>query len=386
MFNASGVYYGNQRHLAGSPKMTGLRSFGSNAATAAIDRRRLLALGGGALLATALGGSGAMAQAPGLQFFRIATGPIGATYFPVGDLLAKVISAPVGSRPCDRGGSCGVAGMIGVAQASTGSAENVSLIHANGVESALVQADVAYWALTATGPFAGRPPVGELRAIAALYVEAVHIVVRADAPIASIADLRGRRVSLGEEGSGTRLTARMILDAHGVAETDLTPVPLRLSAAADQLVAGTVDAFVIIGGTPIALVAELAERLPIRLLPVAGGAADGLARGLPAMVETPVAEGVYSGVPETPVVGIGALWVVDADAPDDVVYGITRALWHPNSRRVLDTGHPRGRSIVLATALAGLTVPLHPGALRYYRAVDLPGLAMLDADTGQRTQ
>jgi hypothetical protein len=69
-----------------------------------------------------------------------------------------------------------------------------------------------------------------------------------------------------------------------------------------------------------------------------------------------------------------------------VVYGITRALWHPNSRRVLDAGHPRGRSIVLPAALTGLTVPLHPGALRYYRDVDLPGLVMLDAETVRRTQ
>jgi hypothetical protein len=107
---------------------------------------------------------------------------------------------------------------------------------------------------------------------------------------------------------------------------------------------------------------------------------------MPALAGTTVAAGTYAGVPETAAVGVGALWIVDAEASDEVVYGITRALWHPNSRRVLDAGHPRGRSIVLPTALTGLTVPLHPGALRYYRDADEPGLALLDADAGRRTQ
>jgi len=368
--------------------MTGVRSARLRAAADHLDRRRLLVLGGGTAAAALLGAGGAVAQAPapGLQFFRIATGPIGATYFPVGDLLAKVISAPPGARPCDRGGSCGVAGMIAVAQASGGSADNVALIRANGVESALVQADVAHWALTGTGPFAGKDPLGDLRAIAALYLEAVHVVVRAESPIATIEDLRGQRLSPGEEGSGTRLTVRALLAAHGLGESDVAMIPLRLRAAAEQLAAGTIDAFAMIGGTPVGMIAELAERMPIRLVPVTAPVANGLAHGLPALSETTVAAGTYAGVPETAAVGVGALWLVDADTSDEVVYGITRALWHPNSRKVLDAGHPRGRSIVLPAALTGLTVPLHPGALRYYRDVDLPGLVMLDAETVRRTQ
>lgn len=366
--------------------MTGVRSARPRPAATPLDRRRFLALGGGTATAVLLGARGAGAQAPGLQFFRIATGPIGATYFPVGDLLAKVISAPPGARPCDRGGSCGVSGMIAVAQASGGSADNVALIHANGVESALVQADVAHWAMTGTGPFAGKGPIGELRAIAALYLEAVHVVVRADSPIATMADLRGQRVSLGEDGSGTRLTVRALLGAHGLNERDLEVIPLRLTVAAEKLAAGTIDAFAIIGGTPVGAIAELAERTPIRLLPVAAAVIGDLARTMPALAGTTVAAGTYAGVPETAAVGVGALWIVDAEASDEVVYGITRALWHPNSRRVLDAGHPRGRSILLPTALTGLTVPLHPGALRYYRDADVPGLALLDADAGRRTQ
>ena len=138
-----------------------------------------------------------------MTFFRIGTGSTGGTYFPIGGLIANAISNPPGARPCDRGGSCGPMGLIAVAQSTDGSIANVEAIRAGRLESGLAQADIAYWAYKGLRVFKGKgKQVEKLRAIANLYPEAVHVVVRRDAKIAKIADLRGKRVSLGPRDSG----------------------------------------------------------------------------------------------------------------------------------------------------------------------------------------
>ena len=122
------------------------------------------------------------AQAQDLHFFRIGTGTTGGTYFPIGGEIADAISNPPGSRPCESGGSCGVPGLIAIAQATEGSLANIEALRNSGLEAALAQADVAYAAYTATGVYKGQPPFTKLCAIANLYGEAVHLVVRADSP------------------------------------------------------------------------------------------------------------------------------------------------------------------------------------------------------------
>ena len=156
------------------------------------------------------------ARAQDSTFFRIATGSSAGTYFPIGSIIAGAISSPPGSRACAQGGSCGVAGMIAVAQTTHGSVQNIELIAKRQVESGFSQADVAYWAFYGEAMFANKGRHPELRALANLYPELVHIVVRADSDINAIAGLAGRRISLGAEGSGTRMDASAILAAYGL--------------------------------------------------------------------------------------------------------------------------------------------------------------------------
>ena len=311
-------------------------------------------------------GSG-LAGAEDIRFFRIGTGTTGGTYFPVGGMLANAISNPPGSRPCDRGGSCGVPGVIAVAQATQGSVENLKEMRTGTLESALSQADIAFWARKGTGPYKGQQPFEQLTTIANLYIETVHLVVRAESDIRSVADLKGKVVSIGEEGSGTLVEARVILEAYGIAETEIDPRYLKPGPAGDRLVEGGIDAFFIVGGHPVSAVAEAAARTPIRLLSFDDAQGRSLKERLPFFTESVIGEGVYEGVSETRTLGVGAQWLVRGDVPDDLVYGITRALWHPSTRRLLDNGHPKGPSIQLATATRGLAAPLHPGAARYYR-------------------
>src|SRR5919109_540390 len=166
-------------------------------------------------------GAGALAPAQEMRFFRIGTGGVAGTYYPIGGLIADIISNPPGARPCERGGSCGVPGLVAIAQSSNGAVANVDAIASGALESGFVQSDVAHWAYTGTGIYEGHGKVENLRAITNLYPESVHIVARKGAGIESVRDLEGKRVSLDEPGSGTLVDARVILDAYGLSEDGL---------------------------------------------------------------------------------------------------------------------------------------------------------------------
>ena len=325
-----------------------------------------------ALLAAVLGllpAAGAIAQE--LRFFRLGTGTTGGTYFPIGGIIAGAISGPPGSPPCELGGSCGVPGLIAVAQASSGSVENVNAVRDGLMESALTQADIAYWAYTGTGLYAENGAAPDLRAIAHLYNELVHVVVPADSPVETVSDLRGLRVSLGDEGSGTLIDARIILEAYGLSEDDIEAVHMQPEPSSDAVMRGELDAFVFVGGAPLLAVADLARRIPIRLIPFDDDVTEQLLDELPFFTRAAIPENAYEGVEPVPTLAVGAILVTSGDIDEETVYGITRALWHPTTRTLLANGHPRGSDIQLANALRGIALPIHSGALRFYREAGL---------------
>ena len=336
------------------------------------SRRSLLASGLACLGlgAAGLGTTGLAwrpARAAGLSFFRIGTGSTGGTYYPVGGVIAGAISNPPGSRPCERGGSCGVPGLIAVAQSTSGSVENAAAISGGKLESGFCQADVAYWASTGTGVYADTGALANLSAIANLYPEALHLVVRRGSGIQRPGDLRGQRVSLDLEGSGSRVDALLVLEAYGLGPEDLQVVDEPPQEAADMLRAGELDAFFMVVGTPARAIRDLADDSLITLVPLDGPEAEALSERYPFFSPEAIPSGTYFNVPYTPTLSVGAQWLVGADLPEDDIYHITRALWHDNTRHLLDNGHPKGRLIRVETALDGLGVPLHPGAERYYR-------------------
>ena len=329
-----------------------------------------------AIAAALLLGTGAVHASEEISFFRIATGGVGGTYYPVGGLIAQAISNPPGSRPCDKGGSCGVPALVAVAQSAHGSVANIEAIAADHVDSGFAQSDIAYWAYTGTGLYENIEPISDLRSISHLYAELVHVVVPGDSEANSVADLRGRRVSLGKEGSGTLIDARIVMAAFGLADEDVEAAYLSPEPSSDMMLNGELDAFFIVGGAPFLAVEDLARRIPIRLLPLDGPETEQLLSEQPFFSSTVLQEGTYPGVEETATIAVGADWLASASLDEELVYGLTRALWHPTTRILLDSGHARGAEIRLEHALRGLAVPLHPGAARYYREI---GLLPLDA-------
>lgn len=300
--------------------------------------------------------------------FRIGSGGVAGTYFPVAQLLAAAVTETDGCRPH---GHCGIPGVLGVAQVSNGSVANIRDLRDGSLEAGLTQADVAQAAYSGHPPFVKDGPYEGLRAIANLYSESVHIVVRAGSDIRSVADLIGKSVSLEEPGSGTLTEARRIIRAYKLDEGDLRAVYLKPNLAARALMEDRLDAFFVVAGAPTPAVADLAAVNSIRLIPIVGREAAELLEAQPYFFATEIPSGTYPGVMTTPTLAVGAQLVVDARLDEDLVYGITRSIWSPRAQSTLQQGHPKAKEISLDRALDGLAVPLHPGAERYYREIGL---------------
>jgi len=313
------------------------------------------------------------ADAQEARFFRIGAAATAGSFFEIGGVLASAISKPADSLPCEEGGSCGVPGLVAVAEATQGSVENLRMVASKQIESGIAQSDVASWAFAGTGVFADEGPLKNLRTIASLFPESLHVVVRAAGPIQTLADLKGRRISLGQTGSGTLADARILLAASGLTEQDLSPEYLRSGTAAADLADGSLDGFFLIGGVPIPAVRALAATIPIRLLPIPDDVLSRMQEKYGPYYRSVIPADTYPGVGvATSTVGFHALWIVSADASEDLIFAIAKALWNKATQRLLDTHDPIGRDVRLEHALDGLSVPLHPGALRFYREAGLP--------------
>lgn len=307
------------------------------------------------------------ASAQELNFFTIGTGGTAYTYYPVGGVIANAISKPPGSRECGEGGSCGVEALIASAVSSRGSVDNVNAILSGLRSSGFAQSDVAYWAYTGTGTMEGSEPAKDLRTIAALFEEHIHLVALADSGIDSVADLAGKRVSLDEPGSGTYVDANLILEANGLSASDVTAEALKGGAAAEALRNGKIDAFFVVAGYPTGSLVELASAADIKLVPISGSGADALTEKYGFFASSDIPEGTYEGVATTTTVAVGAQWFTSASQDEELIYNITKALWNEESRKLLDVGHAKGKTITLESALTGVGVPLHAGAERFYR-------------------
>ncbi len=307
------------------------------------------------------------ARAQDARSFRILTGGTVGIYFPIGGLIADAISGPTGSAPCRDDTPCGVPGLIATTVASNGSVANVAAIGEGKAQSGFVQSDIAYWAYTGTGIYEGRGRIGTLRAIANLYPETIHLVARKGLGVRSVADLRGKRVSLDEPGSGALIDARTILAAYGLSEKDLEASYVPAQRVADKFRGGSIDAFFNVSGRPQSTIVDLAANVGVDLVPIAGPSAENLLAKCRFFAADEIPPGTYKGVPRVKTISIHALWITSSRQPAELIYRITAALWNPGTRRLLESGPARGRDIRLETALVGIGIPLHPGAEKFYK-------------------
>ncbi|MGF1446020.1 MAG: TAXI family TRAP transporter solute-binding subunit [Pikeienuella sp.] len=325
-----------------------------------------------AATALALVASHAAAQQP--TFFRIGTGSAGGTYFPIGGTIANAISAPPGSRPCDQGGQCGVPGLIAIAQSTTASVFNNTAVQNGELEAGMAAADVTRSMFLGEGKFDGKPHP-KLRIVANLFPEDLHLVLPKGVSIDSLADLEGKRVGIAQAGSGTQVAVLQMLEAWGVTRDNMDEAELNNSQSAERLADGQLDAYFYAAGWPVSAMVQLATTKGMELHSFSDEDMAKINELIPSYIPSSIPAGVYEGVDyEAKTPAVSALLVVSSDLDEELVYGITKAMWNDNSRKLLDNGHPKGKLITPDTALAGvaaLGVPLHPGAERFYKEAGL---------------
>ena len=227
------------------------------------------------------------------------------------------------------------------------------------------------WAYTGTGIYEGKPKIEELRVIANLFPESVHVVVRKGLGIKIACRSQGQARLLDEPGSGTLVNARALLAAFGVSEKDIKPEYLKQVQSAEKLKDGSLDAYFQTTGYPQGTLSELAATNGFELLPIDGAVRDKLHGQFKFFAKDTIPDGTYKDVNGVETLAVGAQWTTSSKQPDDLIYEITKALWSDKTRAALDAGHAKGKVIQKETALQGVGIPLHAGAEKFYKEAGL---------------
>lgn len=281
----------------------------------------------------------------------IATGGTSGTYYPLGGGIAQIITDNTE--------------VTATAQTSGGSVENMRLLGQKEVELAFVQNDIAEYASKGTFMFEGSK-VENLQGLATLYNETVQIVVPADSSISTVADLAGKRVSVGAPGSGVEANALQVLEIYGLTFDDLKSEHLSFGDSVSKIQDGNLDAAFVTAGAPTSAVTELSATKGVKLISLEQEKIDELIAKYPFYVQDTIPAGTYPGADaETVTVAVKAMLAVSKDLPEQFVYDITKLLFEKNSELVAI--NKKAESITKENAVEGLSLEIHPGALKFYK-------------------
>ena len=307
---------------------------------------------------------GSVAQAQEMRFFRIGTGGAGGTYFPIGGLIANAISSPPGARSCEKGGTCGVPGLVAIAVSTNASVFNMNAIQAGNLDAGLAGAQSVTQGYNGEGKFVGNKK-DKVRVIANLYPEDMHLVTAKGVHFKSLKDLNGKRVGVASAGSGTQVSVRMIIKHYGIKAKEHE---LGVKQSTQRLADGQLDAFFYAAGTPLSSLIQLGSTKGFELYKFTASEQKAINGIIPYYVESTIPAGTYENIKyDVTTVAVNGQLVTSIDQPADLIYGITKALWSKKTRGLLDKGHAKGKAIRLETALKGVLVPLHPGAEKFYK-------------------
>lgn len=283
-------------------------------------------------------------------FVSLATGGTGGTYYPIGGGIADVVSKNLPDIQM-------------TAETGNASQANLNLIGTHQIEMALVQNDVAAFAYN--GSYMFKSPYKNVRAIASLYPETVQAIAMKKSGVATMRDLPGKRISVGAPGSGVQVDVSLIFKTLGYKYSDVNADFLDFNNTTERMKDGQLDAGFVVAGFPTASIMDLATMHDITLIEFDDKLIEQLHAEYPFFVKDIVPAGTYKGIDkDIQTVAVQAMWVCDADLPEDVVYKITKAFWE----NITDVHkvHAKAKMITLDTALNGVSVPVHPGAARYY--------------------
>ena len=307
-----------------------------------------------AVLAAASLATAAVAQQR--LFFGIATGGTGGTYYPLGGMLAQLISnkATVDGKK-----------ISATAEAAGASVGNAQLLGKKDIESAFVAADILDAAYYGKGQFANAP-LKNLRALGALYPETVQLITRADMGINSVRDLKGKSVSSGSPGSGQYQLLTDLLQVYGLTRADVKEDLSSFTQAVDKIKDGNLHATLITAGVPTAAITDFAQSHALKVIPLSGPEIANLQKQQPYYASVKLPANTYKGQTDAvDTLAVMAVWTTHDAVPETMAYEVTKALYENTA--IMGQVHAQGKNINLQTAMAVGSVPFHPGALKYYK-------------------
>jgi hypothetical protein len=294
---------------------------------------------------------GAVAAVQAADNLVLATGGTAGTYYPFGGAMAKIWNSKIKD-------------MNVTAQTSGASGENVRLINKKEVELALVQSDTLDFAYNAKEAF--KEPLKGMTVIATLYPEIVQVVVAAGSPIKSFADLKGKKVGVGAPGSGTEANFRQLLDAYGMKKEDVNAQYLSFSESAEAFKDKHIDAFIVTAGIPNSGIMDVSTQNEIRILDISADVAGKLTQKYPFLAAVKVPANTYKGqTADVSTVAVNAVLIAGNQLKDDMVYNLTKALFENQAE--LASAHAKGKEVNLQYAVQGVSIPFHPGAVKYFK-------------------
>ena len=283
---------------------------------------------------------------------NIATGATGAVYIIYGagiaDLLTKKLKVAASS------------------QSTPASVDNMKLIRDGKADLALTQADIAFDAVKGQGRFA--PPEGkaDAKALAVMYTNYLHLVTKDGSPINAVADLKGKRVSMGPAGSGTEVKATRVVEAYGMTTNDFQVQRLSSQDAADALRDGKLDAFFFDGGLPIGAVLDLATSQKIKLIDQSDAIKKMQDKYGSFYFAAKIPKETYKTSADVTVAGIANLLVVPSNFDPKLANAIMRTIY--DNRKDLELIHPAALELKLETMTVGSPIDFHPGAIDFYKS------------------
>jgi TRAP transporter TAXI family solute receptor len=281
-----------------------------------------------------------------------ATGGTSGTYYPIGSAMASVITK-------------NVEGVEVTAEATGASIANLKMMRAGDVDMMMGASNNTYAGYAGEPPFDDKP-VSTVRGVMSLYPEIFQFVVLKGSSLGRIEDLKGRKVAVGAPGSGTERTAKMILEAHGLTYDDINPQFLNFSEAITSLKDRLIDCAILGAGVPTSAVMDAATLLDVDLLPLSEDKTPALLKDRPYLAVYAINAGTYRSLDkDVQACGSPALWSVRHDLPEDLVYAMLKAVFEHMS--TIAESHAQARTMSLQNALIAMSVPLHPGAARYYK-------------------
>ncbi|WP_417683778.1 TAXI family TRAP transporter solute-binding subunit [Roseibium sp.] len=303
-----------------------------------------------------LAGTMGAGQAAEQQFISIGTGGVTGVYYPTGGAICRLVN----KDRKEHGIRCSV-------ESTGGSIYNINTIRAGELEFGVAQSDWQYHAYNGTDKFEEAGPFEKLRAVFSVHPEPVTILARADAGISNITDIKGKRLNIGNAGSGTRGTWEVIETALGWTRDDLKLASELKSAETGQaLCDNKIDAYFWLVGHPSALTQETISSCEAVLVNATGAEIDALVADRPYYRKATIPAGMYNNDTDITTFGVGATFVSSADVPDDVVYTLVKAVFEDFES--FTKLHPAFANLKPEEMIRdSLSAPLHPGAEKYYK-------------------